>query len=858
MGGIVDFISDVLGDIAGAILDIIHKLVILVHIVEWIIEKIASLLGLDDQIVEQFEVHNQPLFDDPDRSAVQTVIRQSILKNEDIPTNVLYAEIFGGKKNIKRFIRHIDSGEYFEGFPEIQASVQYVDYGDVTNVLNNSNGVPCTIDQAVLGTLFPPNWIKYWLQENKDYSIATNKISHNGLTYSVDVYDSDYNEATDNYSLQFSSPVQETITTVSKVGKHYRMEILEGLFVTNDDAYDSYDAATKEHTIEVTVTTATNPGYVVPTKPINLHYVVNYHKDSSPTDTILFVYKVGEGTYPDLDDPTLSFGDDPSEVLDILPAIPLRIDNVNFNATATTKSEQITKAVDILGFDAADLIDAVLQDVADAGVDDYLNKVDHVYLNFGVRLWDTSQIAMNYLFRFCGMLHTNQAVTEGIYNTSPVDDRTYNNIIITAADYKSVFKFAYIKYAHYTLAEINADASSDINAMYYSDLSMFDDANELMRTYYVSSGKPGYNVGYRADTLLDVNAFLGGTLAQLTGYTTEAANWLQVSERIGYTATILEADGATSSDKFLFPSLSYENDAGTIKLVDIIAEETTKSQAFSYFQCVPNGMNVYTLHSPIGALRVVDAATTKFKLVKFNLANKNDIMVPFSYDLVSHLPNKHISSLFVASAHISLYVAHYEVIVVPFWAKLLAVVLIVIAIYLLYVSWGTSSSLSNFLIAAAYSFVEYYIMKEIILAIASEFSPELAMILVLILSIYFYNPDASFEAMAQLFGTTADLISSVVTQENEYEMSAINEEQASALKKVENSMEAMRDAYPDLLRSASGDALSLLNVSTRGNINPMFPEVYLQYHSSLYDIAQVQLDAGSLYETTYDYTVMSV
>ena len=793
MGFIIDFIVDVIDDVVDLIVDVIETIIdVVVDVVESILEAAAGLIGfnLDDQVVEQFQVHNQSLFTDPDRTSLAEVVKNSVIRNEDIAANILFSEVFqSGKKNIRNFVNHIDDDKYFEDFPEVQANIMYIDYAEITTELNTIHSTPCTIEYATLGTLFVPTWIKFWLQENKSYSVTTNAIVYSGNTYNVDVYASTYNPSTDDYTLQFSDA--------------------SGTIV---------------------------PSYKVPTKPTDLHYIINYHKDSAPLSTILFVYKVGEGTYPDLDDPTLDFGDVGSTSLNLLPAVPLRINNVNFNATASTKATKIQDTVKILGFKADELIDSVMEDVADAGITDYNNKVDHVFLNFGVKIWDTSQIGINYLYRFMSVLYVNQGTTEGIYNTTPSSDaKPYNSVIVTASDYKFIFKFAYITFKHNTLAEVDADSTSLINAAYYSNLSKFTSGapgnNDLISTYYVSSGNPGYNVGYKASNTTQIAQFLAGTLTQESGYTTEAANWLQTTQRITYTSTLLNADGSTNSDGAVKPDLVYEKDStsGNLKVINRIAEGTTFGQNFIFYQCVTNGINAYTVRAPISMLRVVDGATAKFKMVKFNISNPNDLMVPFSYDLVKNLPNSHVSSLFMASAHISLYVAHYEIIEISFWVKLL----VLVAIILIIIAIVTFDPTTFDLAMALEEMIKQMLIKEVIVYIAKEISPELAFVISVLYMVDLgtskgINLDfLNFSDLAKLLAEFADLISSIVLTVVEQDLGEIEREHTEGLAIYNAGMDDLAEIRKDLRLDYKGEYIPWVNESVRGTIRPMDCSQYL-------------------------------
>lgn len=1049
MGGVIDTIVDIVEDVVDAVVDVIETVVdAVVDVVEGVIDGVSGILGFDSssQVVEQFEIHNQPLFDEPDRNALQGVILDSLARNEDLAANLLFADVFqNGKKSIRKFVNYVDASNYFEDFPVIEASIMYIDRTEVTSVLNTKEGGPCTIETAHLGSLFVSTWVKYWLQENHAYDLNTNSIVYNTLTYNVDVFRTQYNAGTDDYTLFYS-----------------------------DD------------------TGIISPTYVAPSKPLELHYIVRYHVDSAPTTPKLFVYKVGAGTYPTLDDPTLTYGDPGTTALDILPAIPLRLNNTNFIDGDATKADQIRGLVDNLGLDADALIEGVMQDVADSGITDYENKVDHVFLNFGVRIWDTSQIGMNYLYRLFSVLHANQGTTQAIYDSTPAgEEKPYNTVVVTATDYKYAFRFAYITYEHTPLSYIQANPSSPENAIYYSDPTRFDNGT-LKSVYYSSTGIPSYNVGYKANSLMDVQKFLDGTLSQETGYSPEAANWLQVDQRYDYPAVVINPDGSRNYEGVLKPDAIYEVDpenvtqdalvesfnstyvtdttmgdgfigisvkeehstAGTcqlgttygilqnaqgvnhgiwvdgncratfnveyginanfhasesmlsgttttgtpfsyifdsdpnttytiqpsqgatyinvdtgdmgpqhfhefhvevdgyhttqtytvyydfliqysddnvtwydsdrntssvtlcdssmgtcvgqvvyaevyntleanphqywrvkidrcdtgdssyvaqvydvdafflqtdhLKLVNKAAEATTQGQEFTFYQCAQNGLNAYTVKAPIGMLRVVDAQTGVFKMVKFNIANQNDLMVPLSFDLVQDLPNSHVTSLFLDSAHISLYVAHYEVIELPWWAKLLQIVQVVLLI--MAIIFPPAYLVNMTLQSAIYHFAKRYfiqlIIKEIVTAIAKDISPELALIVGAVLTYeYGIGEDVDFTKfndLADVFAQTADLISSVVVTIAEGDFEAINEKQQAALEAYTESMDELKEVQESLFQTADGSAIDLATVSLRSTINPMAPGEYYKFYDNFHEIGLMDYDYANKYDSIYD------
>jgi len=985
MGSIVEAIIDIVIDIIDAIVDLVETIIdIVVDLVDSVIDVLAGLLGFDDdKTVEDFQVLNQPLFDNPDKSALSQIVYDSIVAEEDYVANALYASIFqSGKKNIRQFTEIIENGDYFEGFPTVKANIIAVDYDEVDSVLTTLNSTPVTIDSARLGSLFVPTWIKYWLQENKSYNHTLSTFVHSGTTYTVNVYNSVYNSSSNDYTLRLGNPL------------------------ANFTAFN------------------------IPAKPTGLHYLVTYHRDNAVSTPLTWIYKVGAGTYTDLDDPSQDFGESGSDALDILPAIPLRINNTNFNSSVTTKTNQIRTLVDKVGLDADELIDNVMDDVATAGISNYQNKVDHVYLNFGVRLWETSQIGLNYCFRFVSTMYPGQAITEGDYNSAP-DEKPYNNLLVEGTDYKYAFTFAYIKYNNYTLTQVNADSSSTIFAAYYSDLSKFTSGqagnSDLISTYYASSGYATYSVGYLANSISDVNAFLGGTLTQQSSHAAEAANWMQPTQKISFTGTLINADDTINTDGVLKPSLIYElvpnasirqftnsttyqitagtstlkieisggggagggakagsgsgtaggsggttyarvyNASGTLlntysasggaggsadnggtsigetgesfggpgsngvpsgahssfqgsggaggndgggssasgysaggggggdnahwsdfdtdrfgrngdrgtyytvnhtvanytdyvvitlgaggqgggykagghgsqgrcvltpsvvtnglQLVNRAAEETTVTQEMIYYQIVQNGLNAYTLKAPKSMLRVVDAQTSKFKMVNFNLAERDNLMLPMSYDMVKDLPNSHVSSLFVAAAHISIYVADVQVIETPTWVKLLKIVQVVLFVMALLGAAGIREIL-NIIIKQV---LTNYLMKAVMQALV-KLDPQIALIAA---AAYVYVTGGfdeldltTFKDLSTFLTDLSNIIGQSLEMYANEELEDLSEEERKEKVLQDKQMNALYEVQQELFQNNDGSPMNLASISRVHKINPMSPTQY--------------------------------
>ena len=744
-----------IGDIFSAIIDVIVYIVeAVIQVIEMIIHLIMILLGWDSgstQIIEYYEVHNVPLFDDVDKkNPLQQSVIQSVIEGKDIASNLIYHLAFRSLKgNVKEFMQFIDVGNYFESFPTVESYILIVDYDELTSVLNTLNGVPCTIENAFLRTLSKTDWIQYWLQENKGYDVGANLLG------------TEYREVTTSPA----TPAGDT-AIVSPSLNHFDVAITSETVTSDDVLADMrwkvnfntvvYNPGTDDYTVQVynEADVIRTLSYTVPSKPIQLHYVSTYYRDVAPTRGYIFIYKVGTGTYSNLDTVETPIDQD-GNTLEVLPAIPLRISNANYTTFGATKQAQIEDLLSVIHLNAEDVLDAVMND---PGIEP--GDLDNIYVNFGVRMWDISQAGMSYLYSMFENLYPSQGVTQGTYNNSPSgDDKPQNNILTTTEDNKYAFQFSYISYEHTSLLDIDANSGSTENAVYYSDLSRFGDDGLLKYNYYVSSGKGTYNVGYKADTLTEVANFLAGNGTPNPGTTSgEATNWLQVTERMVYnnpSPTLLEAAGGTSTLIYLTPDLVYKNNgSGVLQLIEAASEATTVGQSITYYCCKPSGLDAYTVVAPIAALKVIDGDSGRFRMVKFNLGNRDDLMVPFVHTFIKDLSNSQVSKLFLAGAHVSIYIAHYEVIVhagMSFFKALVMLIIIIVVIYFAWVAgakmlvafkaaWAAAVTMTVAEIITlvlteiaiyAFKFVAQMVIQKIIVEIAGD-DEELAMILNLI------------------------------------------------------------------------------------------------------------------------------
>ena len=723
-----------------AIVEVIVAVVIfiveaVIAIVEAIIQLIMILLGWEPegQTIEYFEVRNIPLFDDPLSSgnSLKNTVLSSVLNNTNLTTDILYSQVFAsGKKQFQEFIDFIDDANYFESFPTVESFILILDYDEVDAALLTLEGAACTIESASLDSVNTVEHVQYYLQENKVYDVGLNRIGSefNQVTITAGTPAATTNlvehimtltdevGTEDSVTVNALSPVTTSPITPSTSALRNISLVTADEVATADDAFVEgrwqvllttaglvYNSGSDDYTIHTFNDdggTDTLP-YTAPTKVLQLHYIVYYYINSAPNRRYIFLYQVGEGTYVNLDTVETPI-DIAGNTLKMVPAIPLRISNTNYTTLGATKVAQIDDICDIVDLNAEEILDEVLNDPdADPG------DIDNVYINFGVRCRDTSQAGLTYLFNMFENLFPSQGSTKGDYdNTQSGDDKPQNNIITETEDNKWTFQWSYIEFTNTTLAAIDAQGPGGTEYdIYYSKTENFNSSNILVWPFYASSAVNTYKVGFIADDLTDVADFLTGSLAGSSGpISAEAANWLQVTTRLSYnnpTPILQDPDSSTSSIIFLTPDRVYENNGGTLRAVEQAAEETTVGQTITYYCADATGLDAYTVTAPIGALKVIDGDSGVFRTVKFNLGDVDDLMVPFIHTFITDIAHSPVTDLFLVGAHVSIYIAKYEVIQPASMSFLTALVLLVVIVVVIYFAWVAAT---EFLAAAGETF----------------------------------------------------------------------------------------------------------------------------------------------------------
>jgi len=213
-----------------------------------------------------------------------------------------------------------------------------------------------------------------------------------------------------------------------------------------------------------------------------------------------------------------------------------------------------------------------------------------------------------------------------------------------------------------------------------------------------------------------------------------------------------------------------------------------------------------------------------------------------------------VSSLFVASSHISLYVADVQVIELPWWAKLLKIVQALLYIFALLTL--LSAGVTGAAIAAMIKKVVInLVLKEAVSYIAKEISPELAIVVSIWLGYKLSSGKeidfSNFGDVAKLLNNTTDIMLSAVESYTSSETEDLLKEQQYEEDRQKRLEQELLDKEAELNLNTL-DWLELVDVSIVSSISPMMPTEYIAYNLNKSTMALESYNYDNPYTTLYE------
>lgn len=158
------------------------------------------------------------------------------------------------------------------------------------------------------------------------------------------------------------------------------------------------------------------------------HFVIQYYDSAlTSTDWVYWIYKIGSGTYPILDDLNLS-----TTNLNMLPIIELRRSTVNINNDKLSPSYLETKAIlDLIGVDVDLTIDSI-----ESNPD--IDSIEDAYIYFGLDIKDESPLVAKMVYDlFAFMYYDNLDVTTGEYKAT-ISEGAFNASLTWSSQTKTI------------------------------------------------------------------------------------------------------------------------------------------------------------------------------------------------------------------------------------------------------------------------------------------------------------------------------------------------------------------------------------------------------------------------------------
>ena len=471
MGGIVDWVSEVIGSVIGLPFLWLDSL-FGTNIFTGIIESIMNFLGFEDEDIYSTSVIAVRVFDEDLYNKVQQDLHLEYMSKGY--GSIDYANNFS-KSGDSQFGRYYRTGkwEYLDYLPTGQINAVALDVNEIKTVLQSIEGTGVFI--VNVGNRTPPDevWAKFQLQERYDYNVGDNTMRYTDdrwYQYTSVAYVSSnntFNVTLNTIPLIDANTYKTTVVTVTSIDAltDNKNTLITTDVLYTDDATGNvlYKTSTTVSNTNEVVDKGTasnsynqefisNEDIVVPpnTIVVNIpnhanvqHYIVEYTR----TDTGRFkywIYNTLTNVYP------LSNPNQKANNFEMFPIVMMRNAGFNVNqytqrgrpASITEKRyKQTQKMLKSIGVDIDDMIEGY-SDNPD------IDKIQDAFFLLGVSPSDTNPIVSRVLYETFDAIYDttpfvdvntsySMSIKEDPYNAAIVwntgDVSTYNGTIYSGA-----------------------------------------------------------------------------------------------------------------------------------------------------------------------------------------------------------------------------------------------------------------------------------------------------------------------------------------------------------------------------------------------------------------------------------------
>lgn len=440
MNAVIDPITGIVEAILGTLGDVLETAWKTMFVP--VLEFVFSLFGVTDKDVISTEVFTQRIITED--SPASGLITKIMLEEMAQPGVGVIDRLMAYSQLVRnRYSRVFNKckDDFVDGLPDANLRALYVDNTLIKNAIDLETGLNTTVLTSGLGSIDKYKWVYYKLQNSHQYIPMTNKLTYSGSN-GWEVAYVDYNYTLDQYDvgIQRRQDVTTTVTTITVItvtgtDKHTVVTVrtvVEGtvLGVMSDDTvttvgkHETIVAGSEVSRTTTSTTSSTDYNVVCMTStlvveaylPVRYYYATYYTTNSA--DWYYWVYKKGEGTYPQLDSADTYLTD-----LEMLPVITIRNNKTNIDSDKTSarylQSKQMLK---FLGLDLDQMLAGISQNQS-------IDNVEDSFILFGIRPQDTGKAISKSLFMMFEYILNDSSLQQDGKRVATFREGAYNAAI---------------------------------------------------------------------------------------------------------------------------------------------------------------------------------------------------------------------------------------------------------------------------------------------------------------------------------------------------------------------------------------------------------------------------------------------
>lgn len=353
---------------------------------------------------------------------LQSIITNSILSSTtgSIAEDITGSYLNGQGMKMKAAYKYARDGGYTLGLPSSSVSTGSVTVDDVTPTIEAVAGKSVLISETYIGSPDYSFWVYQYLADNYGYDESTNTFASppSGVPATGNTVDSDITSG-GQVQVIITTPSGSTVVrtfnvTINNLANYIYVPYrpINSPVVTTETSSAAYKDGDAESDSTVTSTSTTNN--VTTTTSVRTQVTIDDAKTTTTTvktttvgvtDKIqYFIYQLGTGTYPALDALEASA----SLASPYYPWVVMRDDGTDMTNAAHQSTDQYKTAKKLLnkaGMKMTELADAI-------NSNESIGDIDFAFIHFGIALNTTIAESKEYLFQFWSYLMAHQKYTK--------------------------------------------------------------------------------------------------------------------------------------------------------------------------------------------------------------------------------------------------------------------------------------------------------------------------------------------------------------------------------------------------------------------------------------------------------------